>query len=128
MLLQYDRQLLAARRLARLKPGRAGNLSGTAGETAPEAKRRIMVEQVARELLDNLLFTGGANPVGEEVQRELDRKLRGHYTFWYPPGEVDVQIMRESPAGFHELTGEERRAVLAALWDITLAKVDATML
>lgn len=128
MLLQYDRQLLTARRLARLRPGSAGNVAGGEREFTPEAKRRIMVEHVARELLDNLLFTGGANPVGEDVRKELDRKLQGHYTFWYPPGEVDVHIMRESPEGPRELSGEERRDVLEALWNITFARVDATML
>jgi hypothetical protein len=128
MLLQYNRQLLTARRLTRLSQGNAGRIPGVERESAPAAKRRIMVEHVARELLDNLLYTGGANPVGEEVRRELDRQLKGQYTFRYPPDEVDVQISRESPDGPRELRGEERRRVLAALWDITLAKVDATML
>lgn len=142
MLLQYDRQLVTARRLARLRPGRESGTfpdvdSPTAadkrqpGEDGPlsaEEKRRNMVEHVSRELLDNLLFTGSDNPVVEEVRQELDRVLGARYTFWYPPGEVDVRIARETPEGRRELTSEERREVLAALWDITLAKVDATML
>lgn len=141
MLLQYDRQLVTARRLARIRPGTEAapalaeteqqaeaRQPGEDGETTAEAKRRIMVEHVARELLENLLFTGSDNPIVEEVRQELDQKLEGRYTFWYPPGEVDVRIVRESPEGRHELTSEERKEVLAALWDITLAKVDATML
>jgi hypothetical protein len=87
-----------------------------------------MVEHVARELMDNLLFTGSANPVVEEVRQELDHTLKGQYTFWYPPGEVDVRIVREGPEGVHELTSKERKEVMTTLWDITLAKVDATML
>lgn len=141
MLLQYDRQLVAARRLARIRPQmepdpvpagaepRAGLAQpGEDGETTAEARRRVMVEHVARELLENLLFTGSDNPIVEEVRQELDRQLDGRYTFWYPPGEVDVRIVREGPDGRHELTSEERKEVLTALWDITLAKVDATML
>ena len=141
MLLQYDRQLVAARRLARIRPGAepdgtcaeperpAGE--GTAeekGETAAEARRRVMVEHVARELLENLLFTGSDNPVVQEVRQELDHRLNGRFSFRYPPGEVDVRIIRDSPEGPRELNDEERREVLTELWDITLAKVDATML
>ena len=140
MLLQYDRQLVAARRLARIRPGAelAAAASTLARQTdeeptddseAPaETRRRLMVEHIARELLENLLFTGSDNPIVQEIRQELDHRLNGHFSFWYPPGEVDVRIARENPEGAHELNDEERRAVLTELWDITLAKVDATML
>ena len=141
MLLQYDRQLVAAPRLARIRPGVEPGTPEPAperqlgegaaeldGETPAEARRRVLVEHVARELLENLLFTGSENPVVQEVRRELDHRLNGRFSFWYPPGEVDVRIVRESPEGPRELSDEERREVLTELWDITLAKVDATML
>lgn len=125
MLLQYDRQLVTARRLARL---RAELRERMPAAVPTETKRRVMVEHVARELLDNLLFTGSDNPVVREVRQELNRTLHGEYSFRYPPGEVDVRIFREEPDGSRELTSEERKHILAALWEITLAKVDATML
>ena len=125
MLLQYDRQLVTARRLARLKAVIRGRLPGPA---TPGTERRGRVGRVARELLDNLLFTGSDNPVVREVRQELNRTLHGEYSFRYPPGEVDVRIFREEPDGSHELTSEERKNILAALWEITLTKVDATML
>ena len=125
MLLQYDRQLVTARRLARLKAELRERMPAA---VPTETKRRVMVEHVARELLDNLLFTGGDNPVVREVRQELNRTLHGEYSFRYPPGEVDVRIFREEPDGSRELTSEERKHILAALWEITLAKVDATML
>lgn len=141
MLLQYDRQLVTARRLARIRPGTepdtapAGperqpetGIAAENGESPAETKRRVMVEHVARELLENLLFTGSDNPVVREIRLELDHRRNGRYSFWYPPGEVDVRIVRESPEGPCELNDEERREVLTELWDITLAKVDATML
>ena len=140
MLSQYDRQLVAARRLARIRPGvepvagasalarQTGEGTTDDNEAPAEVRRRIMVEHVARELLENLLFTGSDNPIVQEVRQELDLRLKGHFSFWYPPGEVDVRIVRESPEGPRELNGEERREVLTELWDITLAKVDATML
>ena len=125
MLLQYDRQLVTARRLARLKAELRARMPAA---VPTETKRRVMVEHVARELLDNLLFTGSDNPVVREVRQELNRTLHGEYSFRYPPGEVDVRIFREEPDGSRELTSEERKHILAALWEITLAKVDATML
>ena len=125
MLLQYDRQLVTARRLARLKAELRERMPAA---VPTETKRRDMVEHVARELLDNLLFTGSDNPVVREVRQELNRTLHGEYSFRYPPGEVDVRIFREEPDGSRELTSEERKHILAALWEITLAKVDATML
>ena len=125
MLLQYDRQLVTASRLARLKAELRERMPAA---VPTETKRRVMVEHVARELLDNLLFTGSDNPVVREVRQELNRTLHGEYSFRYPPGEVDVRIFREEPDGSRELTSEERKHILAALWEITLAKVDATML
>ena len=125
MLLQYDRQLVTARRLARLKAELRERMPAA---VPTETKRRVMVEHVARELLDNLLFTGSDNPVVREGRQELNRTLHGEYSFRYPPGEVDVRIFREEPDGSRELTSEERKHILAALWEITLAKVDATML
>ena len=125
MLLQYDRELVTARRLARLKAELRDQMPVS---ISAETKRRAMVEHVARELLDNLLFTGSDNPVVREVRQELNRTLHGEYSFRYPPGEVDVRIFREEPEGSRELTSEERKNILAALWEITLSKVDATML
>ena len=125
MLLQYDRQLVTARRLARLKAELRDQMPVS---ISAETKRRAMVEHVARELLDNLLFTGSDNPVVREVRQELNRTLHGEYSFRYPPGEVDVRIFRGEPEGSRELTSEERKNILAALWEITLSKVDATML
>ena len=65
MLLQYDRQLVTARRLARLKAELRERMPAA---VPTETKRRVMVEHVARELLDNLLFTGSDNPVVREVR------------------------------------------------------------
>lgn len=70
MLLQYDRQLVTARRLARLKAELRERMPAA---VPTETKRRVMVEHVARELLDNLLFTGSDNPVVREVRQELNR-------------------------------------------------------
>ncbi len=139
MLNQYDRQLVAARRLSRLQTGLgmpAAFAAHTENETAPEqkelspaqARRATMVEHVAREMLENLLFTGTDSPIVNEFRQELEDALGAHFTFHYLPGVADVQIIREDADGKRELGPEEREETLRLLWKITLAKVDATML
>ncbi len=108
----------------------------TEAETAPEEtevspaqmRRARMVEHVAREMLENLLFTGTDSPIVNEFRQELEEALGARFSFHYLPGVADVQIIREDADGKRELAPEEREETLRLLWKITLAKVDATML
>ncbi|MCL1939991.1 MAG: hypothetical protein FWG04_04955 [Desulfovibrionaceae bacterium] len=127
MLLRYSRQLVAARRLARYDQllGRGPQQ----GSEAAEAKRRAMVERVAREVMENLIFSGSDNPVVQEVQARLAEESGEDYTFRYPPAEQDFQIFRTAPDGEEvELSQGEKQMVMGRLWDVTLRTVDATML
>ena len=125
MLQQYGRQLVTSRRLARYHHMLR---AGTEPEMTPDTRRRIMVERVSREMFENLLFTGSDNPVVEEVRKELAHTLGEDLTFRYPPGQLDLSITRESASGSEELSAGEKAAVLAKVWKIILARVDATML
>jgi hypothetical protein len=127
MLLRYSRQLVAARRLARYDQllGRGPQY----GSEATETKRRAMVERVAREVMENLIFSGSDNPVVQEVQSRLAEESGEDYTFRYPPAEQDFQIFRTDPDGEEvELSQGEKQMVMGRLWDVTLRTVDATML
>jgi hypothetical protein len=127
MLLRYSRQLVAARRLARYDQllGRGPQY----GSEAAEAKRRAMVERVAREIMENLIFSGSDNPVVQDVQVRLAEESGEDYTFRYPPAEQDFQIFRTAPDGKEvELSQGEKQMVMGRLWDVTLRTVDATML
>ncbi len=126
MLLQYGRQLVAARRVARYEQlvGRTG-----AGPQDAAAQRRAMVERITREIMENLIFSGSDNPVVREVHDALARETGETHVFRYPPGSLEVQVFRVMPDGTEEeLRPEDKRTLMGRLWDVTLRTVDATML
>ena len=101
---------------------------GEEPEIPEETKRLIMVERVARELFENLLFTDSDNPMVSEVQQALDREFSEPLSFQYLPGETDLAVMRETGEGPREVNALEKENILERAWKITLAKVDETML
>jgi hypothetical protein len=127
MLLRYSRQLVAARRLARYD--RLLGRSMPVGSEAAQAKRREMVERVAREIMENLIFSGSDSPIVLEVKERLADEVGEDLIFRYPPAERDFQIFRVDGQGDEvELGNGEKQAVMGRLWDVTLRTVDATML
>lgn len=123
MLQQYETQLMAARRLARYR--RARRLAeGDEPATDPRVRRRAIVERVAQELYESILFTGTENPVVDVIRKRLGDTVGGGVRFTYPPGEEKVRIMREDEAGLRPLTEDERLRALHYLWGITLKAVD----
>ena len=127
MLLQYGKQLVAARRLSRYE-----KMIGRTQQTDREAvlaRRRLTVERVAREIIDNLIFSGSDNPIVLEVKERLAEERGERYIFRYPPAEEDFLIFRETPeGGEEELSFTEKRELMDELWDVALRTVDATML
>lgn len=127
MLLRYSRQLVAARRLARYD-----RLLGRGAQADPDAaaaKRQAMVERVAREIVENLIFSGSENPIVLEVQERLTEEMGEQLVFRYPPADLDFKIFRTAEDGEEkELPPGEKQAVMGRLWDVTLRTVDATML
>lgn len=132
MLQQYEKQLLAARRLARYR--RAARLANGEDEPTidPEVKRKAMVERVARELYERLLFTGSDNPVVEDIRTTLGRAVGGTVRFTYPPGADRMRLVREGAQGSHTaalpLPEAEQEQAMKKLWDITVAEVDKSMI
>ena len=127
MLLQYGRQLLTARRLARHR--QAMRLAdGFAPEPSPEEKRRLMVSRVTSEIVENLLLTGSDNPVVVEVKERLNETLGEEISFRYPPGELDMLIFRTGEYGEEEVSFEEKGRIMGLLWQIAEEVVNKTML
>jgi hypothetical protein len=107
-----------------------------------EMRRRLMVERITGEIVENLLLTGSDSPIVHDVQARLDRELGGALTFRYPPGELDMRIYRGKPAasgaaalaeeesgtGPEEIVGEEKARIMDTLWRIAREIVDGTML
>ena len=126
MLLQYGRQLVTARRLARYDQllGRVPR-----GDTsANAAKRQDMVERVAREIMENLIFSGSDNPTVQDVKERLTRELGEELIFRYPPADQDFKIFRIKDGEEKELSEAEKQRAMARLWQVTLRAVDETML
>jgi hypothetical protein len=129
MLRQYERQLLNARRLARYRMAlRLAQGGAVEPQESRAIRRRSLVEKVARELYEHLIFTGSENPVAEKIREELSVSAGAHLHFRYAPGEAALQLVREGSSGPEEVSQLEKARLLDKLWHITLAKVDETML
>lgn len=128
MLRTYGKQLTSAKRLARFR--RALKMSQAQDEVSisRQAKRRMLVERIAQEIIENLIVSNTDNPVVGEILDQLQRDFGERFMFEYPLDGGDVQLLRDSENGPMEITGEEKHHVLKRLWEITLVKVDETML
>lgn len=132
MLEQYEKQLLAARRLARYR--RAARLANGEDEPTidPDVKRKAVVERVARELYERVIFTGSDNPVVEDIRSTLGKAVGGVVRFTYPPGTERMRLVREVPEGNRNVSRPmpqaEQEQALKKLWDITVAEVDKSMM
>ncbi|MDL2307742.1 hypothetical protein LJC48_06955 [Desulfovibrio sp. OttesenSCG-928-C06] len=128
MLLQYGRQLISSRRLSRYNQ-LMGLASGHEQLPAPDVQRRMMVDRISREVVENLIFTGSDNPVVQEVRQRLDDELDGKYLFQYPPGEIDFRIMRQEEDGSTvQVSSDEKHRIMGLLLDLTRETVSETML
>lgn len=128
MLRTYGKQLTSAKRLARFK--RALALSGAQDmvSISREAKRKELVERIAQEVIENLLVNGQDNPVVDRVLADLEQELGERVLFDYPLDGGEVQILRQTPEGPQEVQTDEKMRIMRKLWEITLSKVDDTML
>ena len=128
MLRTYGKQLTSAKRLARFK--RALALSGAQDmvSISREARRRELVERISQEVIENLLVNGQENPVTGRVLEALEEDLGEKVLFDYPLDGGEVQILRQTAEGPQEVLPEEKMRIMRRLWEITLSKVDDTML
>jgi hypothetical protein len=127
MLLQYGRQLVSSRRLARYRQ-LLGTGAGQEDSLTPDEQRRIMVERITREVVDNLIFTGSENPVVQEVRSRLNQELGETFIFHYPPGELDFKVLRKTDSATQEVSSDEKHRIMGKLVDITRVTVAETML
>ncbi len=126
MLLQYDRQLVTAKRLARYH--RSLGMGLDTDPIPKETKRRMLIERVAREIVENLLMSGSDSPIVAEIRGRLEEEIGYELVFEYPISEQDLQIFKNTPAGPMEVPSHEKMQIMNRLWKITLDKVDETML
>ncbi len=126
MLRTYGKQLTSAKRLARFR--QALGASKPMDDIAKQAKRRELVERIAHEVIENLIVNAEHSPVVAAILEQLEREFGHRYLFEYPVDGSDVQILRETEHGPLYVKGSERNKIMRRLWEITLSKVDETML
>jgi hypothetical protein len=125
--LQYGRNLIKAQRLARYRRALDEARPGLFMPPPPQ-RRKIMVEWVARELFENLLFTGSKTPVLAAVHEELEKHCGLPVSFRYPPGAAGVSVFKRTQDGLIEVRDQEKTDILFKVWWIIMKKVDETML
>lgn len=126
MLRTYGKQLTSAKRLARFR--QALGMSKPMDDIAKQAKRRELVERISREVIENLVVNSTHSPVVAAILEELEAEFGQEIIFDYPVDGTDVQVLRETQQGPQEVQGPERNKIMRRLWEITLSKVDQTML
>lgn len=128
MLLKYDKQLVTARRLARYNQALKLARGDEENRIPQDVKRSIMVERIAREVMESLFLSGSDNPIVQEIKKQLEVDMGETLHFKYPPTELDLQVYRETPGGTMEVTPAEKAVIMEKLWQISLDKVNSTML
>ena len=126
MLTTYGRQLVNARRLVRYEQLMGRQLPP---EDAVAYRRKLMIERISKEIVDNLIFSGSQNSIVVEVRKALESATGMTLEFYYPPGRLDYQIFKLERNGDRtELSAEEKQYIMNKLWDVTTRTVDATTL
>lgn len=126
MLRTYGKQLTSAKRLARFRQALGGVKQED--DVSKQAKRRELVQKIAHEVIENLIVNTTHSPVVAAILDQLEGEMGHRYLFEYPVDGTDVQILRETEHGPLDVDGPERNKVMRRLWEITLSKVDNTML
>jgi hypothetical protein len=127
MLQGYEQQLLTARRLVKFHVRHRLAAGLDPQDPDPDVNRRRMVEKIAKELYETVVFTGSDNPVVEEIRRELGKNFGQEVLFTYPPGGTLCMVARTAD-GSRPLTEEEQRRMRPVLWRLTRQKVDESTL
>ncbi len=128
LLRTYDKQLSSSQRLARYRQSFTPPEVRDQVSISREAKRRQMVERVAGEIVDNLMVTGSQSQVVTEIRQKLEAELEARLLFCYSPDKGRVEIHRQTRQGSEMVSEQESREIMERLWQITLTKVDRTML
>ncbi len=128
MLRTYGKQLTSAKRLARFRKALRLSQSPEVADISRQARRRELVERIAREIMENLIVNGSENPVVGEIRDRLEAETGWPVVLEYPLDGGDLRVLRLAETGPEELDGGQRAALLQRLWEITLQRVDETML
>lgn len=123
---QYSRELVATRTAAHHR--HIMNMVSGEESLSPGARRAVMVNRVAREVFANLLVTDSENTLIREVRAALHKEFGEDLEFQYPPGSLELLILRKTPEGFKEVTQFEHTNITSRAWSVTLEIADSYVL
>lgn len=124
----YDQQHDTGRRIARFKKYVNQGGQGDVVSISTDAKRKQMVEKVTSEIVDNLVGSESNNPVVREIKNQLTSEAGQNLAFRYASDGSGLQILKDTQNGVVELTSKEKDALVTRLREITLDRVNKTML
>ncbi len=125
MLQTYGRHLTSAKRLARFRQALLGEKKN---HKAQDARRKEWVQKIATEIIENIIVKGSQNPLILEIMDALEKQFDAKIMLEYSLNTEEIIILKTTNENSVELQGQERQEVMQSLWELTLAKVDATML
>ncbi len=96
-------------------------------EQQVDLRHKLLVEKVAEEVYNNLLFTQPDNEIVKEIKKELSHKYGSSIEFRYNAISNNIRVYDVSEQGLNELFAEKKDLILGELWHITLEKVKDTM-
>jgi|GEM_PF-958147 len=129
MMRSYDRQIGNGQRLERIKKYLGPLTEESQGTNRfGHDKRERLIQQISREIMDNLLGSGSTNPVVQEIKEELDREFPEGLFFSYGISDNELKIMRVTGNRTITLPPEDRDKVMERVREITREKVDRTII
>lgn len=126
ILQQYNRQQYKTKQLAKLRESMPQRpQQGDRVSLSQQGRRQQLVEDIAQEIIHNLLVSGSTNPMVQEVKAELESEVGRPLLFQFLPKENRLDVRKDNG---ERVSAEEEEHILQRLWDLTRQKVDETMM
>ena len=125
ILRNYERQSSTTKQLAQLRKAMNQKMpESDKVKLSSQGKREQLVENISKEIMDNLITSKTDNPVVAEIKQELEQEFNTSFLFEFMPKEKRT-IVRNSNR--EQLSEMERIQVMDKLWELTKRKVNETM-
>jgi len=125
ILRNYERQSSTTKQLAQLRKAMNQKMpESDKVKLSSQGKREQLVENISKEIMDNLITSKTDNPVVAEIKQELEQEFNTSFLFEFMPKE-NRTIVRNSNR--EQLSEMERIQVMDKLWELTKRKVNETM-
>ena len=124
VLSQYSKQLVASRTMA-FHQQTLQMMTPEEERTDPDAKRRLVIQRVARELWTNFSVRGEETPMFRHLCQRLREEYDSSLEFRYRPGSIDLCILRATEDGLVPVSSREKVEMLNRAWKIALQVVES---